>query len=870
MENRESSLFFEFEDEIGQKASMIQDECKVFFCPKCKRIPKYNLNPDRTVTVRCKCFVKDESKIDINGDLSFEELTKYSEYTITLRKFIEEAKREKEKHFCCEHSKETRKYCTDCQKWYCINCLIDHDKYRKEDKIITSNGFIVSPFCENSKCKSKGKGKAVGYCNMCNIQLCIECSLFHMSKNHKGSELSHMLNMDKFQELQSLINDINSETQKDDDYYEALIKDLEEKVSLYKKVLSERRNENKDISDFYKIMSYTYLYTKEIPNYYVCQNIKENNFISFYTERKESLENQLKRDFKLEELPSRKESKYNSHNASLNSLRGTTISRELLEKSVKAKLINIPPGMMMNPLPFDLMFPERNSYDAYDFTKNIEKILIEKEVNKSQQMDLLKKYEKKASDLLLNLSKYQNEQMNSFKISNDSELSISEVKLNFSFANILNMGNFQPKILAVFSLGNISKRTSMVNFQNGKIEFSEKFGFGLNNPNIILIVKFYSMADNINEVLMGESKIPLTNLTQNINTTYSTDILFNNTKVGTMDSKITFVTSFKIYCNNKLQETQEEMKKLKEEIKQREQAIDLIPKILNVLGNHGSVNSLPEYFFVPINQPRIQINPKRDFSNDTVKLLNKPREQRENQPSNESNEFNLLDVIGQSLRRGNNPEVNNFDSESNWNKNSSSFKIMEENKEDYNPFSYNDNEGNNPFGRPKSAAISFPNIPKAYSYEVLSKNISLNILKGTVNNQSVEVLIKNTGMDWKYGEAQIIFSPGNMNILADAVTLPAMKFGETKKIHLTLTELLSIPEGEYLVFFIFTVNEEIYGNRIQVKININEAANENQLFTEFRERLGLSENDFSDEKIRIALSKANNNFDLASNYLYDD
>ena len=87
-----------------------------FYCQKCKEVPKIEIKSNTDITTKC-------SKSDPRGR---------NQSIITLKNFITTIKASNAVQDCNRidlhgHVK-AKVYCIDCQKWFCLNCLNEHNK----------------------------------------------------------------------------------------------------------------------------------------------------------------------------------------------------------------------------------------------------------------------------------------------------------------------------------------------------------------------------------------------------------------------------------------------------------------------------------------------------------------------------------------------------------------------------------------------------------------------------------------------------------------------------------------------------------------------------------------------------------------------
>ena len=73
-------------------------------------------------------------------------------------------------------------FCTECLKWYCLKCSIEHNSFAFNHITIKSKEKIeLNALCENENCSDKGKIEF--YFQICLKNICRKCKNQH-EKNH--------------------------------------------------------------------------------------------------------------------------------------------------------------------------------------------------------------------------------------------------------------------------------------------------------------------------------------------------------------------------------------------------------------------------------------------------------------------------------------------------------------------------------------------------------------------------------------------------------------------------------------------------------------------------------------------------------------
>ncbi|MCQ2820694.1 MAG: hypothetical protein MJ252_25810, partial [archaeon] len=105
-----------------------------YYCNKCHHIPKLTLNNQLKVDSKCdKCSQPYKS--------------------ISLEDFCNEINKTKVTPYCKrQHFKGTSKlenYCSDCNKWLCNICLIEHKEDNPKHNVLLSDGLELSSNCSS-------------------------------------------------------------------------------------------------------------------------------------------------------------------------------------------------------------------------------------------------------------------------------------------------------------------------------------------------------------------------------------------------------------------------------------------------------------------------------------------------------------------------------------------------------------------------------------------------------------------------------------------------------------------------------------------------------------------------------------------------
>ena len=151
-----------------------------------------------------------------------------------------------------------------------------------------------------------------------------------------------------------------------------------------------------------------------------------------------------------------------------------------------------------------------------------------------------------------------------------------------------------------------------------------------------------------------------------------------------------------------------------------------------------------------------------------------------------------------------------------------------------------------------------------FSFEVLNKNLNFTLNQGKENLLSVRIVLQNNyGMSWNRGATKLVCDKLRSNIICEDVNLPSLSGGQKTEAICTFNNVDSLEPGNYQCYLNFTVDGKKYGTPIIISIIIIRKPMDNGLknsIDKFRNEYGLSENDYSDEKIKDVL--INNGMDF--------
>jgi len=239
-----------------------------------------------------------------------------------------------------------------------------------------------------------------------------------------------------------------------------------------------------------------------------------------------------------------------------------------------------------------------------------------------------------------------------------------------------------------------------------------------------------------------------------------------------------------------------------------------------------------------------------------------------------NNMFINNDILFNNILKKNNIQNSNnlFNNNNSQNNNNiiNNFNINIRNKAfNYNNIQNNNNEFNNDIIQKNSNEFNIinnnANEEEDYSYECLNKDSLKQVIEEGEEQVNFILTLKNNKKNkWPQGKAKIV-SDCSSNFIGDDIILEPQDYNEIRNYSYVVKDLGSYPIGNYKIFLCFEVNEEPYGDKLLLKVEIKEKQNlyiEDKI-KEFREIYCLSKEDFSDEHIKNAIQKYNYDYSRA-------
>ena len=160
--------------------------------------------------------------------------------------------------------------------------------------------------------------------------------------------------------------------------------------------------------------------------------------------------------------------------------------------------------------------------------------------------------------------------------------------------------------------------------------------------------------------------------------------------------------------------------------------------------------------------------------------------------------------------------------------------------------------------------IPSDNSNQKFSFEVLNKNLNFTMNQGKEKILQVRIVLQNNyGMSWNRGTTKLVCDKLRSNIICEDVNLPSLSGGQKTEAVCLFNNVDTLEPRNYQCHLNFTVDGKKYGLPIIISINILKKPIESgikQSIDKFRNEYGLSEIDYSDEKIKDVL--INNGMDF--------
>ena len=244
---------------------------------------------------------------------------KCSTSEVEISKFLTDYKKNKNLTIFCSNCKKTNpkepKYCHNCQKLYCANCI--KAVHNEQNNNLDHKSIGIEKY--DLFCIQHQNDNFVGYCKTCNIDICAKCIKEQLHNEHKTVIYNKLYDEKKMKDfLKKAMKSAEIKIDYNNKITIMMCKEIKQNELVKQiKVASETNiNENKKILEFINILHEIYDSSKT-KNYLIIMNAIDNmafnleriKFEKNSTKEKdiELLVNYLKTDFVLKTKPKSKE-----------------------------------------------------------------------------------------------------------------------------------------------------------------------------------------------------------------------------------------------------------------------------------------------------------------------------------------------------------------------------------------------------------------------------------------------------------------------------------------------------------------------------------------------------------------------------------
>lgn len=240
---------------------MIEINSNIITCEECFNIPKITILKKNKVKIECsKCNTKDIKDISyfdkfLNG--------------LNEKKFIDLPKCT----FNEKHESKADKYCFQCTKYLCKECLEVHNiSYKGKSHILIGQKIENQYYCKKENHKEYIYN---GYCTDCKKYLCPQCKCVHKDKNMYYFDDSS--NKDVINEIIKKVNKCEKIIENEEKKYNNLLEELNNKIKTIKSMFNDYKERNMKIINLYKLLIKNYEEIYNIRNYNINNNIIIND-----------------------------------------------------------------------------------------------------------------------------------------------------------------------------------------------------------------------------------------------------------------------------------------------------------------------------------------------------------------------------------------------------------------------------------------------------------------------------------------------------------------------------------------------------------------------------------------------------------------
>ena len=250
---------------IKEKETVEEDTTKIIICEKCYTIPKITFLTNTKIKIECS-----ECKASLNKDISyFDKFIKFKGDKILS-----------ELPTCTfdeEHKCSSIKYCFNCEKYLCEECLKKHIELYKD-----KHTLITQKIKSNIICKKKGHNeyKFDKYCTQCEDYLCPSCKCEHEDRYYYLGDPDKEKKVKKISEK---IMNCEKMVEVEEKNLNVYLEKVYNKIDAIKKMFKDFKERNLKYISLYKLLVSNYDTIKEINNFNIENNILINENFNYET-----------------------------------------------------------------------------------------------------------------------------------------------------------------------------------------------------------------------------------------------------------------------------------------------------------------------------------------------------------------------------------------------------------------------------------------------------------------------------------------------------------------------------------------------------------------------------------------------------------
>ena len=230
----------------------------IITCDKCFSIPKIIFLSKNEISIECqKCQSKDIKNITY-FDKFMKELEDNNFIDLPNCSFNK------------EHNYKSFKYCIQCTKYLCKDCIKIHNISYGE-----KNHILIGQKMENQYyCSKEGHTEYIidHFCTKCNDYLCPKCKCEHNQK-----EIYSFDDIEKVKEIERKVKKCEEIIENEEKKLNELLNDLNNRIITIKKMFNEYKERNMKIISLYKLLIDNYKHINSIRNYNISNNIIIND-----------------------------------------------------------------------------------------------------------------------------------------------------------------------------------------------------------------------------------------------------------------------------------------------------------------------------------------------------------------------------------------------------------------------------------------------------------------------------------------------------------------------------------------------------------------------------------------------------------------